>query len=59
MICIAFLPARANPRAPHKIRVDFDPEIPDGRIFIIDVLRGIRAFQGLPYPFEPQAFPCE
>lgn len=49
----------ANPRAPHKIRVDLDPEIPDGRIFIIDVLRGIRAFQGLPYPFEPQAFPCE
>ena len=48
-----------RPGSPMKIRVDLDPETPDFKINIIDIVRILDAFRGLPYPFTPTAGdPC-
>ena len=48
-----------RPTASNNPRVDLDPETPDFKINIIDIVRILDAFRGLPYPFAPRAFePC-
>ncbi len=49
----------SSPGFPRKVRIDLEPAFPDGRVFISDIMWGVSAFQGLPYPFEPNPFPCE
>ncbi len=45
--------------SPMKIRVDLDPETPDFKINIIDIVHILDAFRGLPYPFVPVSpAPC-
>jgi hypothetical protein len=39
------------PAAPLKIRVDLEPETPDLKINITDVVQSINAFKGDEYPF--------
>ena len=41
------------PGALSKVRVDVNPDTPDLKIDIVDVLRLVNAFVGLPFPFEP------
>ena len=56
---IAMLDAfRSLSVAPFKTRVDIQPAVPDQRVTIVDVLYVVSAFSGIPYPFEPVAFPC-
>lgn len=43
--------------APAKARADLEPALPDLIINITDVLRGLSAFTGLPYPFAGPT-PC-
>ena len=49
----------SKPGFPRKTRIDVEPTLPDGKVYITDIMRVIGAFQGLPYPFEPQPFPCD
>ncbi len=44
---------RNSPGSPMKIRVDLDPETPDFKINIIDIVHILDAFRGLRYPFTP------
>ena len=48
-----------RPGSPMKVRIDLDPETPDFKINIIDIVRILDAFRGLPYPFAPSTTdPC-
>ncbi len=48
-----------RPTAITKPRVDRDPETPDFKINIIDIVRLLDAFRGLPHPFVPiDVDPC-
>ena len=49
----------SHPVAPRKARVDLEPAELDRLINISDILFSLRAFFGLPYPYEPSvADPC-
>lgn len=47
-----------RPGAPAKARVDLAPAIPDKIINVLDLVRGVDAFRGLPFPFPANVSPC-
>ena len=44
--------------SPTKTRADVEPCVLDFKINIIDIVRALDAFRGLPFPFQPGVLDC-
>lgn len=49
---------QSAPGFPRKVRTDVQPATPDLKVDILDILFVVKAFQGLPYPFDVEPWPC-
>lgn len=47
-----------KPGAAAKVRLDIQPETPDGIVGILEVTRTLDAFSGATYPYVPSSVPC-